>query len=120
MRKIGLCLGGVFLIVLAMMPQTVFADTEPLTIRVGYTSGGGIVDDIGAADKVGYGYEALKKIEEACDLKFEFIEIGSNYLDYLDTIFQDLCSFFLSPLSVCQSASRSMSRGLKSEGRGKD
>ncbi len=75
-----------FLLITLACPLS-YANEDKVTIKVGYDKGYGLIDNIDALDKKGFGYELLMRTEHYSNFRYEFIEY--NYLDGLRALLKN-------------------------------
>ncbi len=58
-------------------------DVFKKVVKVGYTSKGDLVNDLSIKGREGFGYEMLKKVESATNLRFDYVKVEGPILDAL-------------------------------------
>ncbi len=82
-------------ILLAAVPtNAVKAQEDTQVVRVGYSPGDDLVEDMSNYNREGYGYQVLEKIEETSNFVFEYVEIEGDIFDALDNREVDVIGLF--------------------------
>ncbi len=79
----------------AVPTVSAFASQEQI-IRVGYSAEeNNLISQMDSINAKGYGYEVFRKIEEVSNLKFEYVEVGSNIVDAVKNGEVDIGGFII-------------------------